>query len=105
MLSTAYTAEKLNLPGYDSFENTELIHQKDKYRTFAETNGILSPNAKGYDDFEKAAQAIDKFNYPVIVKPVDLTGGKGIGKVEYKENFVRYKCVFAMVFVLKQCCV
>ncbi len=80
-ISSAYVAEKLVLPGHDSFETCRLIHHKDAYREFARSNAIPTPKAKGYSDMESALRAINEFTLPVIVKPVDLTGGKGISKV------------------------
>lgn len=77
-ISTAYAAELLCLPGHDSFEKAKLIHHKDTYRALALSNQILSPQAQSFDDVNTAIHSADTFNFPVIVKPVDLTGGKGI---------------------------
>ena len=38
-LTAAYVAEKMGLPGHDSFETTKIIHHKDQYRNFALKNG------------------------------------------------------------------
>lgn len=80
-ISSAYVAEQLGLPGYDSYETSKLIHHKDSYRKFAIENGIPTPYAKGFGDFEEALSCIGDFHFPVIIKPVDLTGGKGITKI------------------------
>jgi len=80
-ISSAYVAEQLGLPGYDSYETSQLIHHKDTYRKFALDNDIPTPFAKGFDDFETALSFIGNFRFPLIIKPVDLTGGKGITKV------------------------
>lgn len=91
LLSTSYVCEKLNLPGHDNYETSLIIHHKDKYRKFACENKIPTPIAyKCYsqDDVQKYAEDI---GYPVIVKPVDLTGGKGIMKCDNsKELTVAY---------------
>jgi len=83
-ISSAYVAEKLGLPGYDSYETCKLIHHKDSYRKFAIENGIPTPYAEGFDNLESALSCIDDFRFPLIIKPVDLTGGKGIAKVNDK---------------------
>lgn len=80
-ISAAYVAEKMNLPGYDPYEISKLIHHKDSYRNFAIESGIPSPVAKGFDSVEAAMSSIENFRFPLIIKPVDLTGGKGITKV------------------------
>lgn len=77
-LSAAYTAEKLNLPGHDSFDISQIIHHKDSYREFAQKNNIPTPKTFNFKKLQDAQKEIIHFPYPVIIKPVDLTGGKGI---------------------------
>jgi len=80
-ISAAYVAETMGLEGHDSYATTKLLHHKDSYREFALENNIASPYAKGFNNIPSALEGIKKFTFPVIVKPVDLTGGKGITKV------------------------
>ena len=78
LLSTVYVCEKLGLPGHDSYATSLKIHHKDKYRALATRLGIPTPRAlvvRSAADFETA---ITQLTFPIIVKPVDLTGGKGI---------------------------
>ncbi|MBR4680543.1 MAG: ATP-grasp domain-containing protein [Fibrobacter sp.] len=78
LLSTVYVCEKLGLPGHDSYATSLEIHHKDKYRALATRLGIPTPRAlvvRNAADFEAA---IAQLTFPIIVKPVDLTGGKGI---------------------------
>ena len=86
-ISSAYVAEELGLPGHDSYETSLLLHHKDQYREFAMANGIPTPVAKGYSDLGTALSSLDNFQLPVIIKPVDLTGGKGITKVHNPDEF------------------
>lgn len=85
-ITAAYVAEHLKLPGHDSYETSLLIHHKDRYREFAFENDIPSPRAKGFDSVSAAMDELGDFVFPVMVKPVDLTGGKGISKVDHIEN-------------------
>jgi biotin carboxylase len=85
-ISSAYVAEQLGLPGHDPFETTRLIHHKDSYRRFAVENGIPAPRASGFDNVETALSSIDQFIFPLIIKPVDLTGGKGITKIANRQE-------------------
>lgn len=82
-LSCAYVAEKLGLVGHDSYDTALIIHHKDRYRNFAMQHGIYSPKAIGFSQSEilHINQKIKSFSFPVIVKPIDLTGGKGISTV------------------------
>ncbi len=84
-ISSAYVAEELRLPGHDPLELVEMIHHKDRYRAMAKDLGIASPRAFGCADFDSAVDAIQKLEFPIIIKPVDLTGGKGISRADTLE--------------------
>lgn len=77
-LTASFIAEKLGLPGHDPYETTKIIHHKDKYREFARKNDIATPKAIGFTNIPEALDQLTTFTFPVIIKPVDLTGGKGI---------------------------
>ncbi len=81
-LSCAYVAERLGLPGHDSYETSGIIHHKDRYREFARKHGIMTPLAQSFTDAASAIVAAQHLEYPLMVKPVDLTGGKGVVKIE-----------------------
>ena len=80
-LSSAYVAEKMGLPGHDAFEIANTIHHKDSYREFALKNDIPTPRAMGAYTVKEALKAVDVLTFPLIVKPVDLTGGKGVSTI------------------------
>lgn len=102
-LSSAYTAEKLGLHGHDSFELSKIIHHKDKYRQFAKENNILSPKAVGFNDKEKALKIIKEHSLqlklPLIVKPIDLSGGKGISVIN---NFTEAENAIEKAFAVSK---
>lgn len=87
-ITASYVAKKLKLGGHDSFEKTLVLHHKNKFKEFAEKNKIQTPKAKSYFSIEAAERDKHLFKYPIIVKPVDLTGGKGIRKVNNKEEYM-----------------
>ena len=78
LLSTVYVCEKLGISGHDSYATSLEIHHKDKYRALATRLGIPTPSAKVVHNETEFEQAIATLEFPIIVKPVDLTGGKGI---------------------------
>lgn len=86
--TAAYVAEKLNLPGYDSYETTLLLHNKDRFKTFAEENGICTPKAVLFDNIIDARTYLSEAEYPLIIKPTDASAGNGISKVATKEEGV-----------------
>lgn len=81
-LSAAYACEKLGLPGHDNYETALQIHHKDKYRALAHRLGIAAPKAYRSSSRKELSEACKALNFPVIVKPVDLTGGKGMQKCD-----------------------
>ena len=85
-LCAAYVSEKLGLKGYDSYEVTEILHTKDKFREFTAKNKIKAPIAKSFDDLDKMKAAMNEFNLPLIIKPVDSAGGKGVSVIRNKEE-------------------
>lgn len=82
VVSAAYVAEKMGLPFQCSYEAACILQDKSKFRKFLSENGFNCPNAKGYDNVDDALKDVDFFNWPVIVKPVDSAGSKGVTKVE-----------------------
>lgn len=84
--TAAYVAEKLALPGYDSYETTLILHNKDKFKKFAKEHNIFTPVSDSFEDRTAAYKAIEAMQFPVIVKPTDASAGNGITKVLRKEN-------------------
>lgn len=84
--TAAYVAEKMGLKGYDSYETTLLLHNKDKFKQFALEHDIITPKSVGYSDIEQAYADIESRSYPLIVKPVDASAGNGISKVNSCEE-------------------
>lgn len=85
-LSAAYVAERLGLPGHDSYATALTLHHKDRYRAFAQANGIATPEAKSFDSVDDALAYVESAVFPLIVKPVDLTGGKGVKRLDNFED-------------------
>lgn len=77
-LSTAYACEQLGLPGHDSYATSQIIHHKDKFRQLLETLAIPSPRAIRCHSRDQLDELCSEIGFPIIIKPVDLTGGKGV---------------------------
>ena len=80
--TAAYVAEKLGLPSVGSYEAVSILQNKGKFREFLRENGFNTPTAKEYNDIEEAIRDIDRFHWPVIVKPTDCAGSKGVTRVD-----------------------
>lgn len=74
-IACAYTAEKLHLNGHDRLNTALTVHHKDRFRAFAISEGFCVPKTVAYNE-----ESMDSIDYPLIVKPIDLSGGKGIQK-------------------------
>ena len=79
VVTAAYVAEKMGLP-FPPLKSVEILQNKDKFRDFLATNGFNCPFHKGYGNKQEALS--DKFDFPVIVKPVDSAGSKGCSRVD-----------------------
>ncbi len=82
VVSAAYVAEQMGLPFQCSYHAACILQDKSLFRKFLADNGFNCPHAKGYNNVEDALKDIDYFTWPVIVKPVDSAGSKGVTKVE-----------------------
>ena len=86
VVTAAYVSEQMGLPFTCSYEAACILQDKSRFRQFLSSNGFNVPNAKGYTDSEEALQDVDYFNWPVIVKPVDSAGSKGVTRVDDPKN-------------------
>lgn len=86
VVSAAYVAEKMGLPFQCSYESACILQDKALFREFLATHGFNTPRAKGYNNVEDALRDIDEFTWPVIVKPVDSCGSKGVLKVDTPDS-------------------
>ena len=82
VVTAAYVAEQMGLPFTCSYESACILQNKSQFRKFLADNGFNVPNAKGYNNYEDIQKDITFYNWPVIVKPVDSAGSKGITKVD-----------------------
>jgi len=86
VITAAYIAEQMGLPGHDSFETARLIAEKDRFKEFAQKNGLLVIPSKGFSDVQEALEYVTTAKYPLIVKPTDLSGGKGVARADNQEE-------------------
>ena len=94
--TAAYVAEKLGLPTHP-YRSVQILQNKALFRDFLAKNGFNVPKAKGYTDISEAVNDADIFSWPVIVKPTDSAGSKGVTKVEDK-NDLRASIEYALSF-------
>lgn len=82
VITAAYVAEKLDLPFAGSYEAVSILQNKGKFRKFLSDNGFNVPMAKGYKSVDEAMTDVNLYHWPVIVKPTDSAGSKGVTRVD-----------------------
>ena len=82
VVTAAYVAEKLGLPFAGSYEAVSILQNKGRFRRFLTENGFNVPWAKSYTESAEALADSAGFNWPMIVKPVDSAGSKGVTRVD-----------------------
>ena len=78
--TAAYVCEKLGLPT-SPYESVMVLSNKDTFRQYLKEHNFNVPETFCYTDYESFMADKDKFRFPVMVKPVDSSGSKGINKV------------------------
>lgn len=84
--TAAYVAEALHLPSSGSYESVSILQNKGKFREFLTKHNFNVPMAKSYHVIKDALDDIPNYHWPVIVKPTDSAGSKGVIRVEQPEN-------------------
>ena len=94
--TAAYVSEAMGFPT-SPYKSVDILTNKDKFRAFLEENGFFTPRARGYSSVEEAKKDLENFKFPVMVKPVDSAGSKGVARMddagqleELVENALQY---------------
>ena len=86
VVAASYVQNKMGLPSFGPFESVEILQNKDRFRAFLQKNGFNVPQAKGFDSVDAAMSEKYWFPWPVIVKPTDAAGSKGVSRVEKADD-------------------
>lgn len=86
VVSASYVQNQMDLPSFGPFESIEILQNKDKFRAFLQKHGFNVPKAKGFDNIDDAMAESYSYPWPVIVKPTDSTGSKGVARVDKPED-------------------
>jgi len=84
VVTAAYVAENMGLPFAGTYESIKILQNKNLFRQFLSENGFNVPKAGSYEDFDSAIDDIDRFCFPMIVKPTDSAGSKGVTRIDTK---------------------
>lgn len=82
VVAASYVQNRLGLPSFGPYESVEILQNKDKFRRFLAENGFNVPKARSFSSIEAALSDLDWYEFPVIVKPTDSAGSKGVTRVD-----------------------
>ena len=78
--TAAYVCEKLGLPT-SPYTSVEILSQKDLFRRYLAEHNFNVPKYVGCSSYPEALEQIKNLTLPVMIKPVDSSGSKGINKL------------------------
>ncbi len=82
VFTASYVAEQMGLPSPGPLKSIKTLQNKGLFREFLKSNNFNVPLSKTYVDINNVI--VEKF--PIMVKPVDSAGSKGVSKVDKKEQ-------------------
>lgn len=83
--TAAFVSEHMGLPG-NPFSVVDMMSNKTLFRQLLKDNGFPVPHFVHFKDYYQFEDYLKGVNLPVIVKPIDSSGSKGITKVESLES-------------------
>lgn len=110
-LPAAIVAERLGLPTNPS-KSVEILGVKHKFRKFLQENGFPCPKNFTFspqDNYEIIKTNIEGLDFPIVIKPTDSSGSKGVSflkdtvnlkeAIKYAEVYSRNKILIAEEFI------
>ena len=88
VVTAAYVAEQLGLPNVGPYASVRILQNKDLFRQFLKDNGFRVPRFQCYAAVEEAITDAGSFSWPLIVKPVDNAGSKGVTRVDHPDDLL-----------------
>lgn len=83
--SVAYVCEKLGLPGA-SPHAAETMATKHRFRTFLREAALPCPRFVSGNAFEEVFASLGDLRLPIVFKPVDTSGSRGISRLDSFER-------------------
>ena len=105
--SASYVQEQLGLPSQGPYESVRILQNKALFRKFLADNGFNCPKMYSYKSIDDVKKDIDSFPYPMIVKPVDSAGSKGVTRVNFSSEVLKaveyaFNCSLSKEIIIEQ---
>lgn len=81
-LNTVKLSHELNIGNFDTLEVANLVHNKWKFKEFCLANNISTPKGEFYN----RNLNINNLTFPIVVKPTNLSGGRGVEIVQNSQE-------------------
>ncbi|ACV67916.1 ATP-grasp domain-containing protein [Desulfohalobium retbaense] len=101
-MTIAGVAEALELPGITPTVAENATNKVKRQLLFKE-NGVSSPQFSFACGFDEACREAQKIGWPVVVKPADSAGSRGVQKVDSPEDMKSALDEISSVSTLPQC--
>ena len=88
VVSAAYVAEKMGLPSSGPYQSVCILQNKDRFRRFLRENGFRCPWSFCVSSVKEALDYEKEYTYPLIVKPTDSAGSKGVTRVDNEQGLI-----------------
>lgn len=88
-IAASKVAEEFGFAGFDSPQNAEILHSKNLLRKMLAELSIPTPKFAECTSLNQGISSILEMQFPIIVKPVDLTGGNGVSICQDNSYFER----------------
>ncbi len=112
-LPASIVCERLGLPTNPA-ESVAILGVKHKFREFLKTHDFPCPKAYSFNptqSIDTISEAIKDFSFPIVVKPTDSSGSKGVTKlqgldgmasaIEYADGYSRNKILIVEEFITR----
>lgn len=86
VMTASYVQNEMGLPSFGPYESVCILQNKDRFRAFLTEHGFNVPKAKGFGSIDEALASKNWYPWPVIVKPTDSAGSKGVSRVDKYED-------------------
>jgi biotin carboxylase len=85
-MTAAYVSREMGLPS-DPYDSLNILSRKDLFREFLKTNGFNSPKSGSFRTYDEMKKGSSDFVFPVMIKPVDSSGSKGVSFIGSAKDF------------------